>query len=333
VSLRNLRLCLIGELASDENMKRFNKAKERYTELSSFETPIAVIDTLNGKSKPKLKDRDKVVRVLIKENKRSPHSLWNSLLIVIFYPMLYTLRVKLSESFNTRKDLDQIVVSFFLEAVNGFSLGKYRSRTFMFVRQMVRRQVFDYLRNEKRENETVISTDLAKLIRAEHKLAVRVATGNDAADLYSQWQHGEPVKKRPLYSREKARLIARLCERVGDQIDVSQLELVISTYIRGERLCDIVESRYAPATPKEMFEVYQCIRKRHSRTLRKIRKILTAENIEQPESTVNEAQHKEDAAAVFASPTAFGGLYPISINDYLRKDTGHGYSTDSYRAS
>ena len=274
MGLKSIKRALTRELRAEKNLILFKEAKRRHPELEGHETPMSVLALLSAMSSERWEKKDALIRAVLAEQQERPHQFWNALLVVAFYPMLSRLRNRIIGEILTYDDLDQIVLSSFLEVVRAFPLDQRTDRTCMYLRQMTQRRVFRRLKREQREHEAVCAVKAAKLEQLEEELVDIADPETLAQRRHLRWPETRPPKDEDRGAREQERMIAFLVERVGGEIDDDRLDLVIATQVRGEMLSRHVARLYPDLSPEERRRVYQRIKRRHSRALAKLRELL-----------------------------------------------------------
>ena len=89
-----------------------------------------------------------------------------------------------------------------------------------------------------------------------------------------RWPETSPIKSEKADVKEQARMTAFLVERVGADIEEDRLDQLIAPQVRGEMLSRYVARLYPELKPAELRRAYQRIKRRHSRALVKLRKLL-----------------------------------------------------------
>lgn len=274
MGLKKMKRALVMDLGAESNMNLFQKTKARHPALADHETAMSVLAILSDESPRRWEEKDAIVRAIIGESQQRPHSYWGTLLIVSFYPMLARLRGRITGDALTRDDLDQLVISTFLEVIEDFPLTEKPDRTCMYLRQMTQRRVFRRLRVEQAAQEAVRSADFRELERREIELAEEVDTERLDGEHHLRWPETKPSAPHPPNKKEQSGLVAFLVDKVGDDIDGDRLDLIIATQIHGERLSDFVRRSYPDLSTGDRKKAYQRIKRRHSRTLVKLRELL-----------------------------------------------------------
>jgi hypothetical protein len=276
MTLKSIRRALARELMTKESISLFDNAKKRIPELAGHETVMSVLAILDDESPHLWKKRDRLVRALIREQRRRPRSFWNAVLIRAFYPMLSRLRHRLVSETLTKAELDQLVLTAFLNVVNDYKLGDTANRTCMLVRQETQRLVFRLLRLEQLEQEVVRPVNAMELRRRESDLADLLAGGDSDGGNPLRWPETSPPGGEPLSESDQARLTAFLVACAGEYIEQDRLALVIARHIRGEKLSHVVRRLYPELSGEDRRRTYQRIKRRHSRALVKLRELLTS---------------------------------------------------------
>ena len=274
MGLKEMKRVLAVELSAESNMNFFQETKTRHPALADHETAMSVLAILDDESPRRWEEKDAIVRAIIGESQQRPHSYWGTLLIVSFYPMLSRLRGRITGDALTRDDFDQLVISTFLEVIEDFPLAEKPDRTCMYLRQMTQRRVFRRLRLEQAAQESVRSAGFRELERREIELAEEIDTEQLDGEHHLRWPETKPSAPQPQGKKEQSQLVTFLVDKVGDDIEGDRLDLIIATQIYGERLSDLVRRRYPDLSPGDRKKAYQRIKRRHSRTLVKLRELL-----------------------------------------------------------
>jgi hypothetical protein len=170
--------------------------------------------------------------------------------------MLLRLRGRICGDAFGRDDLDQMAFEAFFEAVGRFPLDARPTRIAMYLRQDTQRAVFRRLRAEQQAR-------LRLTVLEEKALAV------EEFDLFASG-----ANEQALDDDEREELIELLVARVGDRIAPAKLEVVIATYLHGERLRDYVARHYGDLADDARELVYQRVKRERLRTLEKLRTLL-----------------------------------------------------------
>lgn len=261
MGLKYVRRALKTELRAETSMRLFDETKNRYAALAEHETPLSVLAVLGDESTRRWAEREALTRALVTEEQERPHPLWAALLLTAYYPMLSRLRHRIYGNDLDPEDFDQLVVSTFLEVVHAFPLADKRDRTAMHLRQMTQRRVFRH-------------------IREEHAARVLIAP-DDVSDMPpfspDAWP-GSPkprrrrhkVRPEPMDCRDAIELLTTRAAHLGQD----QIDLVVTTMVRGERLRVYVERTFPDREPDERDRIYQRLKRQRSRTLARLRDLL-----------------------------------------------------------
>jgi hypothetical protein len=260
MGLQYVRRALEVELCAETSKREFDEARTRHPALASHETPRSVLAVLGDESERRWAEREALTRALVAEEQTRPGPLWAALLLAAYYPMLSHLRHRIHGHDLDPEDLDQLVVSTFLEVVRAFPLAERRDRTSMHLRQMTQRRVFRHLREEH----------VARLLIAPDEIEELGPISPDA------WPERRPPRQRHKVRAEPVddRVVVTLLTTRAACLGRDQIDLVITTIVRGERLRCYVERTYADRDPVERGRIYQRLKRQRSRTLARLRILL-----------------------------------------------------------
>lgn len=279
-------------------MNHFQSIKSSHPVLAEHATVMSVLAILNDERPQAWQEKEAIIATIIAENQRRPDKFWGTLMVVVFYPMLSRLRHRIIGDAMAGDDLDQLVLSVFLDVFNSFPLDTKRDRFCMHLRQMTERRVFRKLRNVQNDQEQVRNPDPVEYLRLENDWANHAGMLQNEDEFPQVWPETRPTPSEPLTQNEQARLVAFLVDKVADDIDGDRLDLVISTQIYGERLSDIVRRKFPDLSTGDRKRIYQRVKRRHSRTLEKLRELLNYLHCPQTAPT---------DALPFRMPSAFEG--------------------------
>lgn len=222
------------------------KAQKRRAALRDHPTMGSVLAALGEDSEDGYPAREALTRALLEEHRMSGGALWSSALLVAYYPMLSRLRHRLVSPWLPREELDQVVVTAFLAAVNEVPLELDRMP--MRLRQRTERQVFAVLRKEREHHYPTAELD---------ELAV---LGTDSIQ-----QRRLPEPDEDMF--ELSLLLDRAAAR---GVAPSGLGVVEATVLGRELLRSYVE-RTGPDDEIERERTYQRLKRQRSRALRRLR--------------------------------------------------------------
>ena len=243
---------------SSRHEHRFKDARSRHPALAVHRCITTVLAALELDVRDAYAEKEALTRACIAEQQASPSSFWASALLVAYYPMLSRLRYRIYGDTLLDEDLDQVVVASFLSVVAEFPLHDKQDRTAMYLRQMTQRLVFQWVRQELREQRLVIL-----LVEPE-----QIHDLKDEAPLPDRtpWSLGHLAH---LVDGDSLRLL--LASRFGDVVDQSKLDLVLSTMLRGEHLNRQVDRLYPDTPPDERERIYQRLKRQRERTIGRLR--------------------------------------------------------------
>jgi hypothetical protein len=150
MSLANTLDQLKKTVTTSRAQRVYAEARPRHRALASFETVGAIVEATSRGSSLFAADRDAVFAALVVELQQSRESLWQSLLLVAFTPMLMRLRLSVRDPGN--EDLDQSVVLAFLESVRSPVCRSYVARN---LRLLTQSRLYAERRREHRGPELV----------------------------------------------------------------------------------------------------------------------------------------------------------------------------------
>lgn len=220
-------------------------------------------------------EKESLTAALVEEQQRGGHSLWGCLLVLAFYPMLSKLRHRILSYTFVREDVDQLVLSTFIEIVREFPLDKASDRLCLRLRQATQRAVFRQYKIDRFEQELVQATKPWDLEHLEEVLLELNTPEILAGRPTMEWPAMKPFPKRSRSRQEEDVLISFLVNHVGDDLEADRLELLIATLIRGERLSHCVRRQYSSTSNGDEKKLYQKIKRRHSRALARLRELLS----------------------------------------------------------
>ncbi|MCP4603957.1 MAG: hypothetical protein GY847_26115 [Proteobacteria bacterium] len=252
--LHRIIVPLRQEMCSTRHQPVWEQARKRHPVFRKYDSIEAMLAAMADESRRALGHKDILTRVLIAEYKRRSDSIWSSLLLVAYYPMLSRLRRRIYGKAISSDDLDQLVFSIFLQVLDRFSLQKKKRRTSLYLRQTTQKQVFKVVRDRQREKEEQRNLD---------ELARMVGGLDPFDDLRSSQIR--------LDTNETARLLIRLSEGLIPQ---DRVEVVIATFLHKENLRSYV-ARTKDRYPEEDLErVYQRLKHQRRKTIKQLKDLL-----------------------------------------------------------
>jgi len=258
MTLRSLKLSLKTSLSNPNSQKAFDRVKLRQPILAHHQTPLSVLAVLGDQSARRYPEKEALTRVLVVEYQASRESLWSSLLLVAYFPILWRLRSGLRSDALCACDLDALVTEKFLEVVAEFPLSKIKDRTCMHLRQQTRRSVFRTVKEADQEYRLIESMDEEDLLNLEP-----VA-----------WPELPRKGELPEAPDDLEVLVKVLLKHVGGGVPRRKLDLVIATTIRGENLRSYVSRRHPGAGSTDQRRAYERLKRERSRTINKLRGLL-----------------------------------------------------------
>jgi hypothetical protein len=252
--LRRLFAALKTEIALPGNTRLWATAQQRHPILNRVATIHTVLAILGDPGNKALRYKDILTRAVIAEHKRNPGAFWTAALLLAYSPMLNRLRGRIMGDAFSSDDLDQLVISAFLDVVKRFPLLQKRSRTFLHLRRMTEQRVFKKIRTRQKE------------IHDQQQLA-RLARRLDELDLSGEIKSEDSDVDR----EEMAELLLKIA---GGKEPSANLELVINTVIYKRNLKERVYSTCGSDDPELKERIYQRIKRQRLRTLNRIKTII-----------------------------------------------------------
>lgn len=223
----------------------FDRAKERRPCLAKHPTIDSVLAVMDDESPSGWNEREALTRALVAEHQASSRPFWAAVLLLAFYPMLCRLRHRIWGESLDRDDLDQLVISSFLQTVATFPLARVSDRTALRLRQQTARRVFAVVREEQRAHRFQ-----AGLVEFEEP-------------------HFAPFdEEHPAPASEAKEVVARLVVLAERHLPDRNLDLVAATVFGQEQLRHYA-TRVNTGEPHE--RVYQRLKRRRSRVLRRLK--------------------------------------------------------------
>lgn len=203
-------------------------------------------------------DREALTRAFLAEHQRDgAHGVWSALLLLAYFPMLSHLRFRLRSETLDGQDLDSIVISSFLEVIATLDLDAVRDRTAMQLRQRTQRKVFHLLGRARAEHRYVaLATEVPARLR-EH--------------ISSASPH--PAERENSEQADSEQTVAQLLAVAGHELPPEQLEIVVATVLRKERLRSY--ARRCAADGETAERVYQRLKRRRTRAMDRLRGLIS----------------------------------------------------------
>lgn len=230
--------------------RTFAAAAVRQPLLADHANMTAVLNALDDERAETYPQRDALTRALVAEHQHSNDSVWSAALVVAYFPMLCRLRNRIVCDAIPRDELDQVVLTAFLSAVNDLNDRERSDRIALRLRQRTERQVFAFLRDE-REHQLPADIGERDQLEAELRELHRESPTNDAAFALSR-----------VFEKAAA---AGLSDHA--------LESLTGPIAQREQLSQIV-ARNGPADGVSRNRLYQRLKRRHSRALKRLRDLL-----------------------------------------------------------
>lgn len=242
------------DVRSSKYAALWQEAQRRHPTLKKYDSPGAVIDFLNDVKIRRFALKDLLTQVLIAEHKQRRASFWTSVLLAAYYPMLLTLRCRIRGQGMSPEDLDQLVITAFLTALDELVLTQKRNRTALLLRRNTARSVFGALRQGQKELEQ--KRALTKLLKDQDGILPL----SDQKTSFSE-----------LNTSDVARLMLEISHGI---IPRDRVEVVIATYLHGEPLKDYVHRTELCEPGQDPTRTYQRIKRERLRTIERLGDLL-----------------------------------------------------------
>jgi hypothetical protein len=131
----------------------------RHPGFGDHTTPFSVLAVFEDPSNERYAEKDDLTRALWLEHAMRPHRLWTRLLILGYLPMLMHLRSQLDCKSMGPNDLNQLVLTSFLEVLDRSKTLEKPDRLPLHLRQRTRYIVFQSLRHEEMVDESTALLD------------------------------------------------------------------------------------------------------------------------------------------------------------------------------
>ena len=246
-ALRNDLERLRRDAVSARHQRAFEAGRAKQPALAAHVSAASVLAMLDDEAEGTYPTREALTKALILEHRASRAEVWSSLLLGAFRPMLVRLRNRLFADTVPGDELDQLVMTAFLVALNDVPII---DRLPMRLRQRTERQVFAVLRKEREHRHPDIDVEALEHVEPDE----RTPSEPTDAELYD---------------------LALLIQRAIDEgISTSGLDVVEATVVRRELLRAYVD-RIAPGVGVDRERLYQRLKRQRSRAMQRLRELLT----------------------------------------------------------
>jgi hypothetical protein len=169
-------------------------------------------------------------------------------------------------------DLDQLVISTFIEVAHDFPLERRQDRTSMYLRQITQRRVFRIVRKE---------SALAAIMSFQS--VANVDPANLPAWPSPQSRHDMKAEPEDVDDSEAVALLANRASSVAQD----HINLVVATVVHGEPLRRHVARTFPQQDPVELDRTYQRLKRQRTRTFERLRPLFA--DLHSPDLTEPEA--------------------------------------------
>lgn len=227
----------------------FEAGRARAPALAAHPNVASVLAMLDDAAEDTYAAREALAHALLLQYRTTHATLWASLLLSAFKPMLVRLRSRLLSDSVPGEDLDQLVLSSFLAALTEVPLA---DRLAMRLRQHTERQVFTFLRKERQQRRHDVDVDELEDVEPD-----AVAPHFECAD-------------------EVLRDVALLIQRAAQEgVSTSGFDIVEATVLRREALHAYVE-RLKPGDDAARKRLYQRIKRQRARAMQRLKALHAA---------------------------------------------------------
>lgn len=248
-ALKKLTESLRQDVLSPRHHSRFAEACQRRDDLGQYATTADVLRALSSERKDRYAERERLTRALLDEQRKHPSTLWSTMLIVAYYPMLSRLRFRLVSDRIGSDDLDQLVLMAFIRTIALIPFDKKPDRIAMHLRQYTGKQLFRLMFWESRIDSLANDEETELIDIAVNELVER--------DDLHEWQM----------------MLGDLRRRVGDDIGDREIDTIAATVIGQEELWSFV-TRVVTDDPTEQTRVYQRLKRQRTRALDCMRRLV-----------------------------------------------------------
>lgn len=245
--LKKMILGMSAGVDSSRNRRTLLEARQRNAGLACYGTVQDMLALFGDETRETTKQRDRLTRVLIAEHRLRKSSFWSTVLFIAYYPMLVSLRFRLRSVPHTSDELDQLVMSTFLEVLESAPVDGV-TRMSLHLRRQTARELFRTIRWESVPEDSFGDFD-----RTPSTAGLSDCFGNEQA---VQFVFGD------------------LYRQVSSEVDELALRAILATVLGGEESQSLARhlTRDEPATEKRFHEL---LKRRKTRALRLLEQILS----------------------------------------------------------
>ncbi|MGE3671527.1 MAG: hypothetical protein AB7K71_17795 [Polyangiaceae bacterium] len=236
------------EVTAPRSQRLYEEHARSEPALRLYRSVEGLLTALEVRDEASYRVREEALRALVKLHHTSDSTLWASLLLVAFAPMLVRFRGELGAAAG---DLDALVFEGFLETLAGLDTNANIPLT---LRLGTRRHVLRVLHRHRRAKHQQVQ--LEECAREDSEFRLWESRSRETDD-----------------DTEEA--VELLSELVPEPSKACELELVIATMLRREPLREYLDRLYGPTvSDTERQRRYACFRRRRARALEWLRRVL-----------------------------------------------------------
>jgi hypothetical protein len=234
----------------------YSGGRARWPVLVGYATPRDVLHALADERPERYPEREALTRTLLAEHRQRTATLWSSMLVVAYYPMLSRLRYRAAGSGIHRDDLDQLVLTAFLTAIDEIPFEEKRDRIALRLRQRTQRILFGLVRRER--NTDLLVSEVDEMLQ-EH------------AD-----PRPSPAEECEAFDGANALLerVERLCR---SEFLPTALDVIVATVVHEEQLQHYVE-RVVPGDDVQRRRAYERLKRQRTRLICRLHHVPPATN-------------------------------------------------------
>ena len=277
MDVQKFRRSLLRDLAKSNKQALFELTLERNTAFSNHSTPFSVLAALDERSATDYSEKDALTRSLIREQQRTPNSLWTTILIAAYLAMLGRLRSRITHNPLSPDDLDQLVVYSFLKVVQEYPLAQWQDYTCVRLSHQTRRWVFRELKRETRYRCLLDRRSPDELTKQELE------------DRYL----GEDQRPKGCEPENINQLADLFIDAVNDAIELDKVKLVVATKIHGEDLRHYIKRNGLELSASTEEQNYQRLKRQRSRVLARLRESCVLSSIRASSQTRQYLENEE----------------------------------------
>jgi len=242
---------LNADILSPKYVSTYTAARYLYDVLASYSSISSVLDVLRDRSDETYPQREELIRVLVTEQQLNPSSFWSSVLIVVCAPMLIKLRHQIYGDIVTEDDLDQIIITSFLTAINECNPKDEAIQLVIWIKHRTKRRVFQALHNDLRKQHMEIPYPVDCFSKSDQQYWP--AFGDECFE--------------PQTPQDAAEAVLGLLKHSGNLLDAQCFDLVTAKLICRRSITEYVNKVASEFDDDTKFQMCQRLRRRYNRSI------------------------------------------------------------------